>query len=1142
MVKIKLLLLALLFAAIPNFLWAYTKDKVVTFEGLSYKVLEEDGHGKDPKLMFVGTTKTGHVDIPATVNDGRGITFKVTEIGAEGDYNCKNVTSVTMPESIVKINDGSFSDSKITRIDIPKNVAEIQTNAWIKLSKNPECHVASENPKFESDENGVLYTKGKTELRTVPYNIMSKVGGDTYTVNITVKYITKAAFRDSENLKKIKLPTTLEKVDDFWPTIASTSTLEAFVMDGVGTNYQVVDGVLFTKGPNKLIRYPHAKNQATYTVPAGVAGIAGNGFSGTPSLTDINLNEVTKVDVSAIAHLPNLKKITLPKNLKKDGLVQGAFENCPKLEAYAVAPGNPDFSAEDGVLFSADKKILYFYPIGKKDKSYTIPNTVEEIGDKAFQGASWITSLVIPTNVKRIKGEAFRQNYNLSSVEFKEPSNLTKLENYAFWTCPKLKEVTLPSSIDKIGKSFVDCDILETINVPNGSKIETIEEDAFKTNKNLKNFNFKGTCPLKTIKANAFQDLKNFETFNFPKTVTNIERNAFTGCANMKTVKFDENADIEKIGEGAFADCGLTTISLPEKVKEIEKEAFLKCKALEVINIKKYTTRIDPEAFKYCDNLTDINIDKENTVYSSIDGYLLSPDKETLILFPPGKANSKFTLLPPSIKKIGDNSFLNCEKLTNVTIPNKVKEIGRRAFGLCKNLNTITFLCDDMIDPSKINQAQNNMSFDDGSQADDMFKNITINVRKELYDQYANNEFYKKFKGGIKKSFFVNDEEYIAMSDKSVNMLKTKREDYTFVLPTEIEHEGKKYEVNLIGDYAFEGVNNKIKEVVVKKNVEYIGAKAFVTNKDKNNLQSTVESVFFIESEPTAKMLSTTRFELDETGTNYNEFAPTTKVYVKKSALPIYREKWNKKVYDRAIHKFKESEFNFISQIDYKIPVKKFITNKYGTFAREFDTDFSAYKAENNNTDVAAFVSKRTDIKIGNGDYGISTYHVSMTSVDVNGGVRGHYGYVPAETGVLLKVLDKEATPADFFYTIGEKDDVKYTINGNVMRGVTVNSRSVSPTEEGGPVYVITKKKGIFEKLTQTVQFPIHKAYASLGNIPAGAKVMFSFSDDDSSTTGIMSVDAEKPADNVYYNLNGQRVTTPQRGIYIQNGRKVIVK
>ena len=1143
MVKIKLLLLALLFVAIPNFLWAYTKDKVVTFEGLSYKVLVADGTpGVQPTLMFVGTKKTGPVEIPAIVKDGKGITFKVTEIGAEAGYNCENVTSVIMPESIVKINDGSFSDSKITKIDIPKNVATIGTNAWIMMSKNPECHVASGNPNFESDENGVLYTKGKTELRTVPHNIMSKVGGDTYTVNTTVTYITKGAFRDSENLKKIKLPTTLEKVDDFWPTIASTSTLEAFVMDGVGTNFQVEDGVLFTKGPNRLIRYPHAKNQATYTVPEGVAEIAGNGFSGTPSLTEINLNEVTKVDVSAIANVPNLKKITLPKNLRKTGLAQGAFENCPKLEAYEVAPGNPDFSAEDGVLFSADKKILYFYPIGKMGESYTIPNTVEEIGDKAFQGASKITSMVIPTNVKKIKSQAFRQNYNLSSVEFKEPSNLTELENYAFWTCPKLKEVTLPSSIDKIGKSFVYCDILETINVPNGSKIETIEEDAFKTNKNLKNFNFKGTCPLKTIKANAFQDLKKFETFNFPKTVTNIERNAFTGCKNMKTVTFDENADIEKIGEGAFADCGLTTISLPEKVKEIEKEAFLRCGALEVINIKEYTTRIDPEAFKYCDKLTDINIDKENTKYSSVDGYLLSPDKKTLILFPPGKANSKFTLLPPSIEKIGDNSFLNCEKLTNVTIPNKVKEIGRRAFGLCKNLNTITFLCDAMINPNMINQAENNMSFDDGTQADDMFKNITINVRKELYDQYANTPFYKKFKGGINKSFEVGTEEYIAMSDNSVNMLKTKREDHTFVLPTKIPHGGKDYEVNLIGDYAFEGVNNKIKEVVVKKNVEYIGAKAFVTKTDNGKLESTVENVFFIESEPTAKMLSTTRFELDETGTNYNEFAPTTKVYVKKSALEKYTKEWNKKVYDRGIHNYKVSEFNFINQIGYKIPAKDFITNKYGTFAREFDTDFSAYKAEKNSIDVAAFVSKIEDIKRGQGDYGNAPYLVRMKSVDVNGGVSGHYGYVPAETGVLLKVLDKESTPDDFFYTIGEKDDKEYIITNNVMHGITVNPRSVSPTEGGGPVYVIAKKKGIFEKLTHAVQFPIHKAYASLGNIPAGAKVMFSFSDDDSSTTGIMSVDAEKPADNVYYNLNGQRVTTPQRGIFIQNGRKVIVK
>ena len=166
-----------------------------------------------------------------------------------------------------------------------------------------------------------------------------------------------------------------------------------------------------------------------------------------------------------------------------------------------------------------------------------------------------------------------------------------------------------------------------------------------------------------------------------------------------------------------------------------------------------------------------------------------------------------------------------------------------------------------------------------------------------------------------------------------------------------------------------------------------------------------------------------------------------------------------------------------------------------------------------------------------------------MKSIDENGGPNGAYGYVPAYTGVLLKVLDKEATPADFYYAIGEKDDQTFNITNNIMHGVTVNSKPVSPTENGDPVYVISKKKGIFKKLTTTInQFPIHKAYAVLVGVPAGAKVTFSFSDDDSSTTGIMSLDADTPSEDVYYNLNGQRVDTPQHGIFIKNGQKVIIK
>ena len=1141
MKKIKLFLLALLITAIPKSLWAYTPDEIVTFKNNIYKVLEPSG--ANASLMFVGTTLSGALVIPDKINDNKGITFTVTEIGSEVNYDCKDITSITLPGTIVKMGSGVFKDAKITKLDIPKSVRDISHTAWVALPTMPEFKVHSENPSFESDEKGVLYTKHRVELRTVPSNIMTKVTGDTYTIDSHVTSITVGAFAKAPDLKKIKLPAGLDKVEDIgWPSIAGTPSLEAFVMDAGNAKYEVVNGVLFTKSPKKLLLYPQGKPGETYTVPAGVEEITSYGIAGNPYLTSIDLKDVTKVKISALVNLPNLKTITIPKNLKKEGLTEGAFEGCSSLQAYKVAEGNPDFSADNGVLFSKNKDILYFYPIAKSDATYNIPPTVKIIADKAFQGASKLTSLVIPTSVEEINSQAFRQNYRLASVKFCEPSNLRKLANYSFWTCSSLKEVTLPSSITNIGKAFLACDSLETINVPANAKLTTIEEDAFKSNINLKHFNFLGECPLTMIGKNAFANLKKLTTFKMPKTVTDIQLNAFSGCSNLATVEFDPNADIQKIGAGAFADCGLQRISIPKKVKEIAKEAFRNCTVLKKIEVTEFTTSIDPEAFKYCDQLTEIKVSKDNTVYSSVGGYLLSKDKKTLILFPPGKANDKFTLLPPSIEKIGDNSFLDCRKLTNVTIPNKVKTIGKRAFGLCKNLKIITFLCDKMISADSINTQQNEMSFDDGTQTggQSMFDNITINIRKELFDNYNNEPFYKRFQGGIQQSFTVEDEEYIAMSEQSVNMLSTKRKDHTFVIPTNITHNSKTYSVNLIGDYAFQKVTADVKEVVVKKDVEYIGAQAFVTKKEANGeLKSTVEKVFFIESNPTEQMLSTTYFELDETETNYNEFAETTKIYVKPSALDTYKQKWNKMVYDINTKTFKVSPFNFIDQISYKIPGVK-ITDQYGTFAREFDTDFSIYKQENNNKGViAAFVAKDGDIRKGHGDYGTSAYNVPMRSIDEKGGVRDNYGYVPANTGVLLKVLDNKATPEDFYYAIGEKDDQTYTINNNIMHGITVNSKPVSASA-ADPIYVI--QGGIFRKVTNSIaSFTIHKAYAKIPDVPANAPVTFSFSDDDT-TTGVMTIDAEKPIDNTYYNLNGQRVTNPQRGIYIQGGRKVIIK
>ena len=501
------------------------------------------------------------------------------------------------------------------------------------------------------------------------------------------------------------------------------------------------------------------------------------------------------------------------------------------------------------------------------------------------------------------------------------------------------------------------------------------------------------------------------------------------------------------------------------------------------------------------------------------------------MIFPPGKANDKFTLLPPSITTIGDYAFYDCKKLKNVTIPNKVTSIGKRAFGLCSNLNTITFLCDQIINPSNIKQGVNEESFDDDKTSQKRFSNIHINVRSNKFMDYQGYNFYKRF-ASIKPSFKYQTEEYIAVSDQAVYMLSTNRDVQTFILPTQIVHGSKNYDVSAIGDYAFENAPNSIEEVVVKTNVEYIGAKAFVKNNNK------LKSIFFIQSEPTKQMLGTTRFELDETGKNFNEFDPSTKIYVKKSAYIKYKTAWNKTRFNITKKQEEQSPFNFTDQIEYKIKDAQ-IETKYTTFSREFDVDFkdcATYEGVN----VAAFVSGQ--IKSGTGDYGSpTTYHVRMKSIDLNGGVSDSYSYVPANTGVLLKILSpKNGTENKLYYTIGEKDNVTYTISNTIMRGVTVNSKPVSASSSS-PVYVL--QGGLFRKATNSfTNFPVHKAYIVL---PPGApaKLSLSFGDDDE-TTDIESVttDEETKDNDVYYNLNGQRVSNPQKGVYIHNGKKVIIK
>lgn len=1145
MKKTKLLFLLVLLAAIPVTTQAYVLREIVKKDGLIYQVIDLTNF----KVSLVGTESSvsGEVNVPATFDDGKGTTFYVTRMGGNENYNCgSGVTKINLPEGVTEIYGGALGGASFAEMTIPSTVSTITHTAFYRFSSLPKFTVASGNANFSSDADGCLYSKNMEDLYAVPTGVNTT--GGTYTVNSNVKNIFKCAFTNAQGVKKIVLPANLQSVETGFPSIIPySSELEEFELaSGGSTPYKVIEGVLFKD--NTLSNYPPAKPTADYKVPDGITSIAERAIEGSRYMKTIDLNDVVELSKNALYTCHQLKTVTLPAHLKVDG-VAGGISNCYNLSEYKTPSDCENFEAIDGVVYSkGDHSILYFFPPAKAvtDGKYTVANWVKTIEKNAFLGTTTIKELTIPANVEAINDDAFSNMKNLSKVSYVEPSNVQTIGTGAFGQCPALTEATLPSSLTELADIFSLSKNLETINVPADSKLTTILPNALQTNTKLKNFNFLGDCDLQTIGRGAFQNLSQLQEFNFPKGVTDIGANAFNGCTSMTTATFDENAVITTIGAGAFADCGLTSIDIPSSVTKIEREAFRNCAALTVVNISENLTDISSEAFKYCENLVDINVDKNNPAYSSVDGYLLSKDKQTLVLFPHGKAHEKFTLLPPSITTIGDYAFFECENLTNVTIPNKVTTIGARAFSLCKNLKDIAFLCDEPIDPANIDQRPNYMSFDNGTAGTtNMPANINIYVRKDIIDQYNAIPFYKDNFKSIQPSFVENGNEYLQVAGNVADLLSVKSENHTFVVP-EVTESG--LEVALIGDYAFQTASDKIKEVVVKNHIEYVGAKAFITNISNNS--STIENVFFISNAPSKRMLSTTRFELDETNTNYKEFASTTNIYVKKSVAETYKELWKKQRWNISAGAMEDSpaDYQFYNQIDYKIKGTPALTNKlYSTFSREFDVDFGDvddsgsrlfWDTAENCPKVIAFTSGE---KVGNS-------FIRMHSINLGDDLAKDGLYVPANTGVVLKAIDG-SLPSDFYYRIGEDDVWSYT-GENILKPVTVDDKDIVETEEGNTNYYVSGGKAYLVSKSQQFKnegkltIGVHKAYINI-NVPSGAPQL-TLLFDDGETTAIDNINVENnitsEGDDAYFNLNGQRVTNPTKGVYIHNNKKVIVK
>ena len=137
-----------------------------------------------------------------------------------------------------------------------------------------------------------------------------------------------------------------------------------------------------------------------------------------------------------------------------------------------------------------------------------------------------------------------------------------------------------------------------------------------------------------------------------PQSVTSIGKDAFTNCRGLNSLTIKDAAI--SIGDWAFAQCySLSLLSLGKNIKTIGDHAFDDCRALTSVTIPQSVTSIGQKAFNSCISLTTLSLGE-------------------------------------NIKTIGDHAFYYCIELKSVTIPQSVTSIGNDAFGQCHDLQSLT--------------------------------------------------------------------------------------------------------------------------------------------------------------------------------------------------------------------------------------------------------------------------------------------------------------------------------------------------------------------------------------------------------------------------------------------------------------------
>jgi hypothetical protein len=354
----------------------------------------------------------GDIRIPSSANG-----YKVVQIGKQAFLCCRNVTSVTMPNTVVYIRDYTFEYcTGLTSVTFSDSLKSIGSSCFSGCTALPSVTLPNSTVSIGSNafENCKLFTS-----LTIPNSVT------------TIGY---SAFSNCIGLTTVTIPRSVTNIGanpfDRCPDLVSI-----IVEDG-NPNYNSANNCNAIINTSTKVLIAGCKNTV---IPNDITAIGSRAFRGCTGLTSAPLpSTVTKIGSEAFANCSNLPSIEIPNGVTTIG--SQAFYFCRGLT------------------------------------SLIIPDAVTSIGFGAFYGCSGLTSMTIPDSVKVIESMLFEACTGLTSINM--PNTITSIGGWAFSDCTSLTSLTIPDSVKIIGAgAFTCCKGITSFVIP--KSVESIGDYAF---------------------------------------------------------------------------------------------------------------------------------------------------------------------------------------------------------------------------------------------------------------------------------------------------------------------------------------------------------------------------------------------------------------------------------------------------------------------------------------------------------------------------------------------------------------------------------------------------------------------------------------------------------------------------------------